>query len=64
MTYLYLIASILGLLGNCIDNDDFQLYHNEGTWINTDPNQNMASKKQSPHQWHVSHIAFVKCCIK
>lgn len=54
MTYLYLIAWILGLLGNCIDNGNFQLSHNEGTRINTDPNQNKASEKQSPHQWHVS----------
>lgn len=60
MSYLYLIAWILRLLGNCIDNDNFQLSHNEGTWINTDPNQNMASEKQSPHQQHISDIAFVK----
>lgn len=54
---------ILGLLWNCTDNDNFQLPHNEGTWINTDSNQNMASEKQSPHQLHVSDTAFVKYCI-
>lgn len=63
MTYLYLIVGVPWLLGNCIDNDNFQLSHKEGTWINTDPNQNMAHEKQSPprpHQRHISDIAFVK----
>lgn len=63
MTYLYLIAWVLRWLGNCIDSESFQLSHNESMWINTDPNQNMASEKQSPQQWHISDIAFVKCCI-
>lgn len=63
MTYLYLIAWVLGLLGNSIDNDNFQLFHNEGTWINADPTQSTASEEQGPHQQRAFDIAFVKCSI-